>query len=195
MFSTIQLRIISAKHNNPTNFKHVTMMVDGHDTRASYSAENNASMYSYKLKKSGLRTQVCMDINGIVLIVSPSMPCKDNNDGTMLLEMGIEHKVHRLDCIALDGGYTQYVSKVNVLSSQNFCTPIRKLNNIDMSASDVMYNNIFGSFRSKVKTKFAELVNIFQRFDSSKSIRINNINIFELQLQLFLLLLNIKCFI
>ncbi|KAI9233212.1 MAG: hypothetical protein BYD32DRAFT_360186, partial [Podila humilis] len=42
-------------------------------------------MYSYKLKKSGVRTQVCMDPNGMALI---------------------------LDCIAIDGGYTQYIKKL-----------------------------------------------------------------------------------
>ncbi|KAI9239763.1 MAG: hypothetical protein BYD32DRAFT_356225, partial [Podila humilis] len=51
-------------------------------------------MYSYKLKKSGVRTQVCMDPNGMALIVSNTP------------------HIHELDCIAIDGGYTQYIKKL-----------------------------------------------------------------------------------
>ncbi|KAI9233206.1 MAG: hypothetical protein BYD32DRAFT_361133, partial [Podila humilis] len=46
-------------------------------------------MYSYKLKKSGVRTQVCTDCNGMAIL-----------------------HIHQLDCIAVDGGYTQYIKKV-----------------------------------------------------------------------------------
>ena len=53
MFSTPEIRIHSANWRNPPLFKHVTMMLDGHDSRATYG-EDKAVMYSYKLKKSGL---------------------------------------------------------------------------------------------------------------------------------------------
>jgi hypothetical protein len=52
----------------------------------------------------------------------------DNNDGKMLLEMGIGKRVHQMDCIALDGGCTQYIGdlleKEKDLSDCNFCFPI-----------------------------------------------------------------------
>ena len=37
----------------------ITLLLDGHDTRATYG-ENKVDMFSYKLRKPGLRTQVCM---------------------------------------------------------------------------------------------------------------------------------------
>ena len=83
MFSTIDLRIHSAQKNPPL-FRHVTLMIDGHDTRVSVIGEKSKDMYSYKLKKSGLHTQVCIDINGMVLFTSRSAPCKDNSDGVQL---------------------------------------------------------------------------------------------------------------
>ncbi|KAF8927439.1 hypothetical protein BGZ47_002160 [Haplosporangium gracile] len=61
MFSTITIRLLSAKKKNPPLFKHVTLHLDGHDTRATYQGVTTAEMYSYKLKKPGLRTQVVMD--------------------------------------------------------------------------------------------------------------------------------------
>ncbi|KAI8328845.1 hypothetical protein BC941DRAFT_488235, partial [Chlamydoabsidia padenii] len=91
MFSNVKIRILSAMQKNPTEFRHVTLMLDGHDTRASYRGESSATMYSYKFKKSGFRTQVCMDINNMILFVSDSFPCH---------------------CIALDGGYTQFISQL-----------------------------------------------------------------------------------
>ncbi|KAG0074861.1 hypothetical protein BGZ90_010407, partial [Linnemannia elongata] len=56
MFSTPEIRMRSASWSNPRMFRHITLLLDGHDTRATYR-ETKAEMYSYKLKKSGLRTQ------------------------------------------------------------------------------------------------------------------------------------------
>jgi len=126
MFSSPEIRIRSANWRNPELFKHVTMMLDGHDSRATYG-EDKAAMYSYKLKKSGLRTQVVIDVNGMVLFASKSASCRDNNDGKMLLEMGLGKRIHGMDCVALDGGYTQYIGDlVEKLEEHNFCFPIRK---------------------------------------------------------------------
>lgn len=78
-------------------------------------------MYSYKLKKSGLHTQVAIDVNGMA-------SCHDNNDGKMLLKMGIGKRVHQMDCIALDGGYTQYIGDLLEKEKDHwdckFCFPI-----------------------------------------------------------------------
>ncbi|OAQ22395.1 hypothetical protein K457DRAFT_1782699 [Linnemannia elongata AG-77] len=45
----------------------------------------------------------------MVLFVSKSAPCKDNNDGTMMVEMGLANKIHEMDCVGVDGGYTQHI--------------------------------------------------------------------------------------
>ncbi|KAG0999967.1 hypothetical protein G6F27_013786 [Rhizopus arrhizus] len=58
MFSNMRIRLLSALQKNPGEFRHITMFLDGHDTRVSYSGESSAAMYSYKLKKSGFRTQM-----------------------------------------------------------------------------------------------------------------------------------------
>ncbi|KAF9113621.1 hypothetical protein BGX27_001155 [Mortierella sp. AM989] len=56
MFSIITIRLTAAKEKNPPLFQHVTLHVDGHDTKAAYDGELQKEMYSYKLKKPGLRT-------------------------------------------------------------------------------------------------------------------------------------------
>ena len=68
MFSNIKIRLYSAMKSNPPLFKHVTLNLDGHDTRAVYPNVDKTSLYSYKLKKSGFRTQVCTDVNNMVFL-------------------------------------------------------------------------------------------------------------------------------
>ena len=76
MFSNIKIRLYSAQDKNPPLFKHVTLLLDGHDTRVSHIGAKSEEMYSYKLKKAGFHTQVCIDINGMILFTSVSAPCK-----------------------------------------------------------------------------------------------------------------------
>jgi hypothetical protein len=86
-------------------------------------------MYSYKIKKSGLRTQVTINVNSMVLFASKLASCCDNNDGKMLLEMGLGKRMHEMDCMALDGRYTQYIRDLVDKEKQeecNFCFPICK---------------------------------------------------------------------
>ncbi|KAG0351083.1 hypothetical protein BGZ54_003425 [Gamsiella multidivaricata] len=139
MCSTLKLRLLLAK-NNPDPFKHVTLDLDGHDSRVSYINANKPRLYSYKLKKSkksGFRVQVCADMNNIVLFVSKPAPCKDNNDGTMLVKMKIPSLIHKLDCIALDGGYNGFVGQImgasEELSHGNFSYPVRKTRGIALT--------------------------------------------------------------
>ncbi|KAI8327742.1 hypothetical protein BC941DRAFT_336711, partial [Chlamydoabsidia padenii] len=98
----------------------------------------------------------------MILFVSDSFPCRDYNDGTMFLQMDIERKIHAVDCIALDGGYTQFISQLlhdaPALSDKNFCCPIRKSAGISLTSSEALYNEMFGSFRSSIEAKFGELL-------------------------------------
>jgi hypothetical protein len=196
MFSTITIRLLSAKLKNPPMFQHVTLHLDGHDTRATYSGESSAEMYSYKLKKSGLRTQVAMDCNGMALFISKSMSCKSNADGTMLLGMRIEKKVHELDCIAVDGGYTQFLKKLveesDILSLQNFAHPYRKKKGHDLTEEELLYNSTFGSFRSQMESLFGNLGSTFEKHNNRAPILVDKKETYNLQLKLALLLLNIK---
>ncbi|MGH7238590.1 MAG: hypothetical protein ACREHG_00840, partial [Candidatus Saccharimonadales bacterium] len=100
MFSNINLRILSAQEKNPPLFKHITLLLDGHDTRVSpLDGMDSKQMYSYKFKKSGLRTQVIIDMNEMVLWTSKSAPCKENSDGVMFTKMNLEKNMHELDCV------------------------------------------------------------------------------------------------
>ena len=47
MFSTPELRVRCANWKNPKIFKHITLLLDGHVTRATYG-DNKVDMYSYK---------------------------------------------------------------------------------------------------------------------------------------------------
>lgn len=147
MFSNIQIRVLTAQQN-PSLFKHVTLLLDGHDTRVNLAGAEAAKMYSYKFKKSGLRTQVCVDSNSMILFLSKSAPCGDSTDGVMLTKMKLERHIHKLDCVGLDGGYTQHINKViesSDLNLGNFCHPIRKSKGIELSSDEVKYNKIFAS--------------------------------------------------
>ncbi len=196
MFSTIKIRLLSAKEKNPPLFKHVTLHLDGHDTRATYKGESSADMYSYKLKKSGLRTQVAMDCNGMALFVSKSASCKNNADGTMLLTMKLDKRVHEMDCIALDGGYPQFLRRLidesDTLKVQNFAHPYRKQKNKELTQEEALYNTTFGSFRSQMESLFADLGSTFEKHNNRTPVLVDKKQTYNLQLKLSLLLLNMK---
>lgn len=194
MFSNIRLRIHSARAKNPEYFKHITLLLDGHDTRATYARADKPSMYSYKLKGSGYRTQVCTDVNDMVVFVSDSCPCRDYNDGTMLSQIHLSEVMHQMDCMGLDGGYTLVINQVldqQSFKSQNFCCPIRKKAGVELTEHEKEFNAAFGSFRSKVEAVFGELRATFQRFGNKKTIKSEE-STFNVQLKLAFVLLNIR---
>jgi hypothetical protein len=153
-------------------------------------------MYSYKLKKSGLRTQVAMDCNGMALFVSKSASCKNNADGTMLLTMKLDKRVHELDCIAVDGGYPQFLKRLvhdsNTLTLQNFAHPYRKKKNMELTEDEALYNSTFGSFRSQMESLFADLGSTFEKHNNRAPVLVDKKQTYNLQLKLSLLLLNMK---
>ncbi|KAF9922953.1 hypothetical protein BGZ67_010186 [Mortierella alpina] len=195
MCSSLKLRLLLAK-NNPEPFKHVTLNLDGHDTRVSYIGADKPSLYSYKLKKSGFRVQVCTDMNNMVLFVSKPAPCRDNNDGTMLVKMNIAARIHKLDCIALDGGYNGFVSQIvessDVLSHENFTYPVRKTKGIALTDQETQYNKAFSGFRSNIEGYFGEMQSTFAKFTHSAPIRFSDEAVFDLQYKLACLLMNVK---
>ncbi|KAI1288279.1 hypothetical protein EDD11_010017, partial [Mortierella claussenii] len=180
---------------NPPLLKHVTLHLDGHDTRATYQGESSAEMYSYKLKKAGLRTQVCMDPNGMALWVSKSQPCKRHTDGAMMVEMKMHNKIHEMDCIALDGGYTQYINALidgNDLTTANFVHPFRKRRHEDLGQTESNYNSMFGSFRSQIESLFGDLGHVFEKHNNRQPVIVDKRQTYNMQLRLSLLLLNVK---
>lgn len=198
MFSSPQIRIRSAKWRNPTLFKHVTMMLDGHDSLVAYPKKKKPEMYSYKLKKSGLRTQVAIDVNGMVLFASKSAECKDNTDGKMLVEMGLRKRIHEMDCVALDGGYTLHIPDIiekENLEEHNFCFPIRKKRSQPLDEEEVNFNSMFGGFRSMSEATFGDLVKTFAKFNKKNIVRTSCKKEFNLAFRLCLLLLNIRNFV
>ncbi|KAF9186222.1 hypothetical protein BGZ51_002170 [Haplosporangium sp. Z 767] len=90
MCSSIRLRLLTARSINPVSFKHITLHLDGHDSRVVYPQVGKASMYSYKLKKSGFRTQVCCDMNSMIVLVSQPAERRDFNDSLIHKPRGIE---------------------------------------------------------------------------------------------------------
>lgn len=199
LFSNIKIRLYNGIINNPELFYHVTMHIDGHDTRGIvYGAEDKKIYYSYKLKKNGFRTQVAIDNTGMILFVSDSLPCATNNDGSMFNSMNIQNKINNMDCIALDGGYNLYINNTinnSNLDKHNFVTPIRKDNGIDLSSIELNYNNQFGSFRSLMEKTFADIGHTFERLNNKKPFLTTNINIFNIQLKIACVLINIKKYV
>ncbi|KAI9469325.1 hypothetical protein BDB00DRAFT_777134, partial [Zychaea mexicana] len=114
--------------------------------------------------------------------VSNSKPCRNYNDGQMFLDMKLENKLNENDCIAFDGGYYYYIKKSidncdrkgnDKINLNNFMFPIRKSKNIDLNDNELLYNETFGSFRSKIESY---------------------LKIYNVQIKLSLLLLNIQKF-
>ncbi|KAG2228452.1 hypothetical protein INT48_008651, partial [Thamnidium elegans] len=179
LFSNVKIRLLTAKLLNPELFSHVTLYLDGHDTR-------------------GFRTQVAIDINNMIIFVSDSKPCKHNTDDKMLIEMNIDKKLNNLECIALDGGYLnsiKYLIENTNLNIYNFIFPIRKQINIDLNNNEIDYNLKFGGFRSKIEKIFADIGDNFKRLNNEKPIKTSDIKIFNIQYKIGCLLLNIKKFV
>lgn len=202
MFSNINLRILSAKLCNPCPFKHVTAFLDGHDSRIEYHNINihKKELYSFKFKKPGIRTQVVPDINDMVVYVSNSKFCKNNVDGDMFLKMNLERIIEKEDCLAFDGGYYYYIDKIleeyTEYDRQNFIYPYRKGKNVILIDEKKEFNKMFGSYRSKIETVFADLGNKFNKFDNTKSVgKTTNIKGFMLQFKVACLLTNIQRFV
>lgn len=199
MFSNIKIRLLNGMLENPVLFSQVTMHLDGHDKRGMiYGAEDKSIYYSYKLKKNGFRTQVAIDNSSMIIFISDSKPCSTNNDGSMFINMSIEKRMNLMDCIALDGGYSLYVEPIinnSDLNDFNFVYPIRKDKNINLDDVELNYNEQFGSFRSKMEKVFSDIGFIFQRLNNKKPFLTSNINIYNIQLKIASVLLNIKRYV
>jgi hypothetical protein len=98
----------------------------------------------------------------MITFVSDSKPCKHNTDDKLLIEMNIDKKLNNLECIALDGGYSNAVKHIienTNLNIYNFMFPIRKQINIDLNNNEIDYNLKFGGFRSKIE-KYLQILEI-----------------------------------
>lgn len=171
MFSNMKTRILSALIKNPKHFKNITLMLDDHDTTIEYDKLDidKQKRSSYKLKSSGIRTQILVDINEMITNVSKSELCGTSSDGGMFLNRKLYNKIKEQDCVALNGGYTLFIkqfenlckSKNINLNDKNFFYPIRKEDGIALNAQEEHYNKVFGSFRSIVENQFKDLYNKF----------------------------------
>ncbi|KAG0302375.1 hypothetical protein BGZ98_007578 [Dissophora globulifera] len=179
MFSTLRSRHLVAQRN-PKPFKNVTLNLDGHDSRIVYVNAEKASLYSYKLKKSGFRLQVCADMDNMVLFVSAPALCRDYNDGAMLLRMGIQSKIHKLDCIALDGGYSLFISKL-VDTSDELQEPFRRLQSTFTKFNHTVVNKVAYKEAFGVQYKLACLLMNIKRFTALRNIPTEQHHTFWLQ--------------
>lgn len=206
MFSNTKIRVLSARINNPNYLKNTTLLLDGIDTKIKYYKvnEKKTELYSHKLKSPGIRTQVVIDVNSMILYTSKSQKCAKGNDGSMFLQMGLYKKISKYDNICVDGGYTQYIDKFNEIAEQegynefsrkNFNFPIRKEKNINLTNEEKIINNTIGSYRSLIEHEFSILTSTFKRFTNNRSaLQISDIKIFNLQFRVACILKNIKLF-
>lgn len=203
-FSTPLLRLLCTKKVNPDALDNITLMLDGHHNRIIYQDINldKKDLYSWKLKNNGLNTQLIIDINKICVYVSESLPCKLNTDDNMFLDINPDTFYYETDCIAFDGLYEntvkEYIEKYKAIgyniSLHNFCYPIKKDKKIKLKDDEKLFNEMLGGLRSKIESYFAELGNIFNRFNGKQRVRITDKRIYNIQLRLAIVLLNIKYF-
>lgn len=138
-------------------------------------------------------------MNNMVPFVSTTALCKDYNDGTMLLHLGTQNKIHKLDCDALDGGYNLFIGKLldsaDELQYEDFCHPVRKTRGIALTDEEKAYNQIFGSFRSRTESFFGEMQSTFTKFSQTVVNKVSEKGTFDVQHKLACLLMNIKRFV
>lgn len=208
MFSTPLLRLCTSIKINPTLVKHVTCFIDGHDSRINYVNTDikREILYSYKLKTSGLRTQIISDMNEMIINVSRSDYCSDASDGNMMLNMKLYRVLSKTDCMACDGGYNLFVKRFeelciekspgNILNDDNFVYPIRKEVGINLTKTESHFNDVFGGFRSGIENQFSVLGSKFKRFNNNtNATKIDNIKFYNLQFKVACLLKNINKFV
>ncbi|KAI8091676.1 hypothetical protein BDF21DRAFT_332706 [Thamnidium elegans] len=116
----------------------------------------------------------------------------------IIKNINIQNKINSMDCIALDGGYTLYINNIinnSDLNDYNFVCPIRKDLGIHLNETELNYNDQFGGFRSKMEKCFANIGHMFERLNNNKSFITTDINIFNIQIKIASVLLNIKNYV
>lgn len=201
--SNKNIRLLLSHINNPEIVKHVTLIMDGHHNKIVYEnvTVNKCTLYSWKLKKPGLNTQFVIDTNGIVVFISESLPCKDNNDDKMLINNVNFNKFFTIyDNICFDGLYIntlhETIAKYSVrnleIHESNFTFPIKKEKKKKLNEDEDKFNKCIAGFRSRIETYFANLGKIFKRFDSKSNVRVTKLETYNIQLRLCCALLNLK---
>ncbi|KAI7815992.1 hypothetical protein BC939DRAFT_387872, partial [Gamsiella multidivaricata] len=127
-----------------------------------------------------------------------SCPYRNVEKGVMLLYVLVKG-IHKLDCVALDNGYTLFIGKLlesaDELQYENFCYPIRKRRGIALTEEEKAYNEIFGSFRSRIESYFGEMQSTFTKFSHTVVNKVAEKEMFGVQYNLACLLMNIKRFV
>lgn len=201
--SNKNIRILSSFISNPELVKHVTLILDGHHNRIIYEnvTVDQKILYSWKLKSPGLNTQFIIDINDIVVYISESLPCKDNNDDKMMINNINFSKFFSIyDNLCFDGLYIntlhETIAKFSLrnleLEESNFTFPINKQKKIKLADDEDKLNRYVAGFRSKIESYFANLGKKFNRFDAKNKIRVTKLETYNIQLRLCCALLNIK---
>jgi hypothetical protein len=136
------------------------------------------------------------------IYISDSLPCRNNNDDKMLLDININKFFNEIDCICFDGLYEntvkEFIEKFSNIGFniciKNFCYPIKKDKGVDLTIDERKFNEELGGFRSKIEKYFAELGSLFVRFNGQNKVRITDNKTYNIQLKLAVVLLNIKYF-
>jgi hypothetical protein len=201
--SNKNIRLLSSYINNPELVKHVTLILDGHHNKIIYEnvTVDQKTLYSWKLKSPGLNTQFIIDTNDIVVFISDSLPCKDNNDDKMLINNINFNKFFSIyDNLCFDGLYIntlhETIAKFSLrnleLEESNFTFPINKKKKIKLQEDEDKLNRYIGGFRSKIESYFANLGKKFNRFDAKNKIRVTKLETYNIQLRFCCALFNIK---
>lgn len=69
---------------------------------------------------------------------------------------------------------------------------LRKHHGKELNKDELSYNKTFGSFRSQMKAVFGDLGTLFAKHHNRQPVLVTNVDTYNMQLQLCLLLLNIK---
>jgi len=182
------------------------MFGDDHDIAVDYSnhdeveLHSRAELYTPKIRRSGIRNQVVLDILGYALWVSNSMTCRDNSDSQMMIKAPFGEIIDVTDVFQIDGGYKLELyleealkyGKNKAFTLANFVKPIRKKKNVSMDESEIEYNDMFSGKRSTIESAFDSHQRIFKLFAPTITRKTGHIKKISLQYKITWFLCNVR---
>jgi hypothetical protein len=85
----------------------------------------------------------------------------------------------------------------NIVNDDNFVYPVKKEPGINLTKTESLFNDVFGSFRSSIENQLSVLGSKFKRFNNNNTnaTKIDNIKCYNLQFKVTCLLKNTNKFI
>ena len=182
IFTTPDIRYLYSFINNPNNYKHITMFIDGKDfikilsnlrQEKKYTKNRKSTLISRKNSwKNGFKVVFLDDCKGYPVSMSKVYGANEKYDGAIMTEMDVAKVMDPTrDTLIYDHHFdkaAKQMVKENVLkgfTESNICPNIKKKKKVDQLEDQLDFQHAHGGFRSFQEThRNAFLVNTFRFF-------------------------------